>query len=310
MKFFLKQFFYQINLFANFLCLFAKLAYIHAKSKGGLIVYMKNKKITVSIIISFIGIISKILEFVDMFQVNELLPPKTFNYVFYTSIIASAIWLLIIFLHNYYKLLCSYKALSTDKPLYIDEQIKYFKKAHKRIYVLMDSLNPETKDSKLVEFDLALENAHNSQSKVDVKLLTPNTDEKGRSRGAYDISKRNLEIYFLDILSNKDLRFSIIDDDIVIISCKKEESDDFSREFATILRKYLKDLVKDEKPINFEQYLMKRLKSLGVLSRKISIKKASEILNIPEDFLLDFVNKHHIDKVCEKKIVNVNIDIL
>lgn len=264
---------------------------------------MKYKKFKFSIIIPVIGLISKILGNVNMFQANGILPPKTFNYAFYISIIIFVIWLIVVFLINYFKLLNKVEQINKDKPLYIDEQIKYFKDAHKCIYVLMDSLNPETKNSRLVEFDLALESAQNSQSNVDVMLLTPNTDEKGRSRGAYDISKRNLNIQFLDILSNKDLRFSIIDDDIVIISCKKTESEDFSREFATIksetlnklLKGHLNDLLKHENPINFEQYLMKRLKSLGVLSKRISIKKASEILDIPEDFLLDFANKHHMD---------------
>lgn len=276
---------------------------------------MKNKKFRFSIIIPVIGLISKILGNVNMFQSNGILPPKTFNYVFYISIFVFVIWIIVVFLIDYFKLINKVEQLNKDKPLYIDEQIKYFKEAHKRIYVLMDSLNPEAKNSKLVEFDLALENAHKSQSKVDVKLFTPNTDEKGRSRGAYDITKRNLEIYFLDILSNKDLRFSIIDDHIVIISYRNEESEDFSREFATIksetlnrlLREHLKDLVENEKPINFEQYLMKRLKSLGVLSRKISIKKASERLDIPENFLIDFVNKPYIDRVCEENPINIDI---
>lgn len=186
-----------------------------------------------------------------------------------------------------------------DKSLYIDEQIKCFKKAHERIYVLMDSLNPETKDSKLVDFDIALKNAKNSQSKVDVKLLTPNTDEKKRVRGAYDIFKRELDIKFLDILSNKDLRFSLIDEDIVIISCSETDSGDFSRDFVKInsetlnklLRTYFDELWRSEDSLNFEEYLKERLKSLGVLRGHISIKKASKILDIPEDFLSGFVKK-------------------
>ena len=249
---------------------------------------MKNLKsnLVFGTIIISVGIISKILQSVSMFQSNGMLPSGTFNYVFYISIIFLVVWIVIKLLKNKFR------------PLYIKEQIKSFKNAEKYIYVSMFSLSPESRDSKIVEFDEVLEQAKNKG--VTVKLLTPTGYERERSRGAYDVCiQRRLNIKFLDTLNDKDLRFSLIDNDKIIISCTKTFSAKFSSEYVSInserlskiLRTYFDDMWDNKDALNFDQFLIDRLNKIGVMSGDVSIKKASELLDIPESFLKDFVDK-------------------
>ena len=257
---------------------------------------LKEKSPIISTIICVICVISTILQNVDMFQSNGLLPDETFKKVFFILTVVLVIITIIICLIDRF---C---------PLYIEAQMKAFQSARKSICIVMDSLNPEYKDSKLVKFDTLLENAKNND--VTVKILTRTGTERERSRGAYDIChERKLEMKFLDELNAKSLRFILIDNDEIIISCSKGISRGFSKKYAHFRNEKLHGMLMDyfnerwvrEQALDFDKFLLSRLIEIGVMSGETSIKRGAEILDIPESFLIYFVSKYNADKAEDKE---------
>lgn len=188
-------------------------------------------------------------------------------------------------------------------PLYIDAQIRAIRNAKKSIYISMDSLNPESTNLKLIEFDKLLENAKNND--VTIKIITRTGTEPERSRGAYDICDQHdleEEMKFLDILNAKNLRFTLVDDEEVIISSSKGTQKGFSKNYAHLynetlnglLKKYFTDICKRNKVLSYKEFILRRLDEIGVKSMETSVKRASEILDIPEKALRNILNEENI----------------
>lgn len=224
-----------------------------------------------------------ILGAVDMLVSNSILPQGLFRIVFYCFTAIFIIISLVFFL------------IPVFKPLYTTAQIKAFKSAKHSIYVSIHSLNPESTNSIFVQFNEALDDAR-SQGKI-VKLMAPCGIE--RVRGAYEMhSKYDFDKRFLEELEDEDLRYTLIDDNISIISYQKVPAKKLSRKFAYIKSERLNKLLKgyfekmwDQKnALTFEQFLQSTLDQLNITKGEpSSIKRASERLGIPEKYLKDFL---------------------
>ena len=235
---------------------------------------MNNHKIrTIFCIGDFLLVI---LGIVDMLVNNSILPQGLFRVVFYCFTVAFVISSLVIFL------------VPIFKPLYTTAQIKAFKEAKHSIYVSIHSLNPESANPLFVQFNKALNDA-NSQGKI-VKLMAPCGIE--RVRGAYEMhSKYDFDKRFIEELEDEDLRYTLIDDNISIISYQKVPAKKLSRKFAYIkserlnklLKTYFEEMWEQTNAMTFEQFLQSTLDKLNVTPNEpSSIKRASERLGIPE----------------------------
>ncbi len=192
---------------------------------------------------------------------------------------------------------------SSDKEefsLYIDAQISAIKNAKKSIYISMDSLNPESSDPKLVEFDRLLENAKNNN--IVVRIITRTGTEPERSRGAYDMCEQHdlrNQMKFSGILNAKALRCTLIDDEEIIISCSKGINKGFSKKYKhfynekanEILKAYIDKEYNRHKALTYEEFIFNRLDEMGVISKETSIKRASELLDIPESSLIKILDR-------------------
>lgn len=243
----------------------------------------------------FLGIIAGIayviydmLNFINMLEDKEILPQKTFIILFY---FISAIFVIIIII------ICLYCVL---KPLYIDAQLEAFKLAKTSIYLSIHSLSPSSDNPKFVKFHELLREAKNQGIKV--QIIAP--CGVGRVCGAFEMVQ-NYGLYenmrFLKQLEDEDLRYTLVDDESVIISYQKIPSTKLSRKFACIksirlnvlLKEQFTSLWLDESSLDFDQYLRSILDELKVDKDDIlSIKKAAIRLNIPEAYIIKVLNIH------------------
>ena len=245
---------------------------------------LKNKNYILFILMSIVGIFWSILQIIDILEAHEILPEKTFVFTFWILIIIFFIIIIIITLVHAFR------------PAYIDEQIKYIKKANETIYMSIHSLNGEEKNIKYKKLDESLQIAKNN--KKDVKILAPGGIE--RAHGAWQMCKnRHLTMKFAEQLEDQDLRYTLIDNDIVIISYQKISSKGLSRKFATIhserlnktLKKYFEDMWNEKDSKDFSDYLKNILDDLKITKEPASIKRASKKLEILEDDLKEFLDE-------------------
>ncbi len=250
---------------------------------------LQEKFPIITIVCGILSAINIMLQTVDMFQSNKLLPDNTFKITLYILSVAFFIIIVIIFLINLFM------------PLYIDVQIKAIKNAKKSIYICMDSLNPENSNKKLIIFDNLLQEA---KKDLTVNIITRTGTERERSRGAYDMCyTHNLKdnMKFSDILNAKNLRFTLIDDEEIIISCSKGTNKGFSKKYKHFYNEKLSELLKKEfnkkweQAVTYNKFIWNRLNELGVISKETSIKRASEMLNIPEAELINILDKTNKD---------------
>lgn len=241
-----------------------------------------------AIIAGIAYIICDMLNFVNILEDRELLPKKTFVIVFQ---IASATLVIVSII------MCLYCIL---KPLYIDAQLKAFKLAKDSIYLSIHSLNPSSSNPKFVKFHELLREAINQGKKV--QIIAPCGVE--RVFGAFEMVQ-NYGLYenmrFLKQLEDEDLRYTLVDDESVIISYQKIPSKKLSRKFACIksirlnvlLKEQFTSLWLDESSLDFDHYLLSILDELKVDKDDIlSIKKAAIRLNIPERYIIKVLNIH------------------
>lgn len=181
--------------------------------------------------------------------------------------------------------------------LYITAQLKGFKSSVDSIYLSIHSLHGESAKYKYKAFNNAVEKA--KKRKIDVKILAPCETE--RILGAYGMCiKHKLfdNMRFNPQLEDENLRYTLIDDSIILISQQKIPSDKLSRKYAYIkserlnglLKKYFDEMWSNETTINFNQYLKNVLDDMGVTDSD-SIKRFSERTGIPEDYVNDFLDQ-------------------
>lgn len=248
--------------------------------KGRNMMIINNKIKTILGIGDFLLII---LGAVDMLINNSILPQGLFRLVFYCFAAIFIIISLVAFL------------IPIFKPLYTTAQIKSFNSAKHSIYVSIHSLNPESANPIFRQFNEALEDAKN-QGKT-VRLMAPCGID--RVRGAYEMHSRyDFDKRFLEELEDEDLRHTLIDDNISIISYQKVPAKKLSRKFAYIkserlnklLKGYFEKMWEQEGSLTFEQFLRDTLDKLNVTKDEpSSIKRASERLGIAERDLKEFL---------------------
>ena len=192
--------------------------------------------------------------------------------------------------------------------LYINAQLKGFKSAEESIYLSIHSLNSEAKNYKYKIFNNTLEKA--KKRKIDVKVLAPCGFK--RIHGAYELCIEHKlfdNIRFNPQLEDKNLRFSLIDDNVVLVSNQKIPTEKLSRKYANIkserlnelLKKYFEELWSKETTLDFYQYLKIILDEFGTTEADpTSIKIFSDRTGIPIDFL-----KHFLHQEAERKKLSV-----
>lgn len=226
-----------------------------------------------------------ILGFIAILEDKGLLPQIVFKICFFTF---AALYIISILVK-----------LTNNKGLYINAQLKGFKSSVDCIYLSIHSLHGESTKYKYKAFNNAVENA--KRRKIDVKILAPCETE--RILGAYEICIKHKLIdnmRFNPQLEDENLRYTLIDDSIILISQQKIPSDKLSRKYAYIkserlnelLKKYFDEIWSKETTINFNQYLKNVLNDMGVKKPdSASIKRFSERTGIPEDYLNDFLDQ-------------------
>lgn len=230
--------------------------------------------------------ICTIVSLIDILENKGYLLIGTFN----VSLVVAGIILLIVFLNS----MISY-ILKRIRPLYADAQIKSFKVAHKSIYLSIHSLNSVSCNPKYKEFNETLK--HIAEQGVEVKVIVPGGIE--RARGAYELCQLyNFDVRFIDQLEDEDLRFTLVDDDIVIISYQKIPSKRLSRKYAyiksinlnSILKNYFVSLWESNKSMNFKDYILKLMNDL-CYEEDESLPRISNRLQIPLDCLQQIINR-------------------
>lgn len=243
-----------------------------------------------SIIFLFLAFCS-IVGLIEILEKNEIIPIGTFK----ISCGVFAIILLVIVLVN----ILSY-ILKRNKPLYADAQISSFELAHKSIYLCIHSLNPESNNPKYKEFNEALKNS--VKRGVTVQIIAPGGVE--RAEGAYELYQLyNFDIKFNDQLEDEDLRFTLVDDNIVIISYQKIPSKKLSREYAyiksinlnRILKTYFESIWKSKESKRFKDYIIKLMNDLCFEKDK-SLSRISNRLQIPLGCLQQINNENNINQ--------------
>lgn len=234
-----------------------------------------------------------ILGFIAILEDKGLLPQNTFIVCFF---VFAAIYITSII-----------GSLINNRGLYINAQLKGFKSSVDSIYLSIHSLHGESTKYKYKIFNNAVENA--KKRKIDVKILAPCGIE--RILGAYEMCIKHKLIdnmRFNPQLEDENLRYTLIDDSVILISQQKIPSAKLSRKYAYVkserlnelLKKYFDEMWSKETTINFNQYLKNVLDDMGVTDPD-STKRFTERTGIPEDYLNDFLDQ-------EAKHKKVSID--
>lgn len=246
-----------------------------------------KKENPVSLFLKIGSALIAILGFIAILEENGILPQNTFKKLFFILVTIYIIAVVIVCLLNFLPL------------YYINAQLKGFKSSENSIYLSIHSLNSESTKYKYKLFNNAIEKA--KKRKIDVKILAPCGTE--RILGAYEMCVEHKLIdnmRFNPQLEDENLRYTLIDDSIILISQQKIPSKKLSRKYAYIkserlnelLKKYFDEMWSKETTIDFNQYLKNVLDDLGTTkSDPTSIKIALERTGIPEDYLIRFLNQ-------------------
>lgn len=233
------------------------------------------------------NIIIILLSFISILEDKSLLPQDVFRTVYIISLVIYTFLCILLFLINILQ------------PLYIDAQIKYFKMARHSIYLSIHSVNSESNNTKYKIFNQTIENAN--RKRVDVKILAPCSID--RIYGAYEMCEKyrlKNHMRFNAHLEDESLRYTLIDDSIVLISYQSIPSKKLSRKFVCIksvrlnklLKNYFMEMWSGEDTLHFNQFLKNILYQLQVTESDFSsISRATEFIKIPEDYLSNFLKE-------------------
>jgi len=182
----------------------------------------------------------------------------------------------------------------SSKSLYINEQIKNIKSARKNIMISIHSLNSVEKDKKYGLFNESLKNAR--ENNIDIKILAPGGIE--RAKGAFEICKQfKINVRFANQLEDQDLRFTIIDENVAIISYQSISVKKLSKKYVILksqrlcqlLMRYFNEIWDDEKTMDFNGYIRGLLCDLNVTNDQSSLQRFSDRTGIPKSDLKDIM---------------------
>lgn len=171
-------------------------------------------------------------------------------------------------------------------PTYVDEQVRHFREARSSILVSLHSLNPGSSDPFIAKWREALVQAR--LSGVSVAVLAPGGAD--RAEAAYELAKLHaIPLRLLDELEDQDLRFTLVDGDVVLISHQALGSKQMSRHFSviesrrlhTVLAEYFSALWNDPDAKDFDAYLARLCSTMKAASDPASCKLLAQRLRIP-----------------------------
>lgn len=177
-------------------------------------------------------------------------------------------------------------ALPKISPAHIDKQIDEVRAARKSVLLSVHTLDPSSRDSRILSLQKALGEA--AIRGVEVRLMSPGGAD--RVRAAYELSViHGVPIRVLDELEDQDLRFTLIDDRTVLLSHQPLGEKQLSRIFSVIrserlhslLRTYFNQLWARSTAMTFEQYLRAVCLGLGGAITTGSSQRLSERLGLP-----------------------------
>lgn len=135
---------------------------------------------------------------------------------------------------------------ANTKYAYIKKQIEAAKKAESSIYIVMNSLSPESVHRLYKKYDAILQEAKYERGVSDIRILAPCIYTEKRLTGAFDIVKRGLTIRFTDKLNERDLRYMLVDEKTIVFGNQKKETIEPSRSCVEIDGKRLPTMLKDD----------------------------------------------------------------
>ena len=129
-----------------------------------------------------------------------------------------------------------------SRPRYLDTMIDYVSRAQAAVWVCVHTLNPSRTDEKIRTLQEKLAEARTAGK--DVRILAPGGVE--RVEAAYELNAvRKTPIKILAFLEDEDFRFTIVDDNVSIISMRAYNSDGSGSTAAIIRSERLNALLRD-----------------------------------------------------------------
>jgi hypothetical protein len=177
-------------------------------------------------------------------------------------------------------------ALPQLSPAYIDKQTECVRAATKSILMSVHTLDPSSRDPKISLLQKSLGEAIGRG--VDVRLMAPGGAD--RAQAAYELSViHGVPVRILNVLEDQDLRFSLVDDRIVLFSHQPPGEKGFSKNFSIIssealngiLNAHFSQLWGRHDAMTFEQYLQTLCRSIGRTITPASHQRFSDRLGIP-----------------------------
>lgn len=173
-----------------------------------------------------------------------------------------------------------------SRPEYLLEIINSVEKSNESVLLCLQKLEPSKTNENIRKLQETLEKVKNEGREV--RILAPGGIEKVEA--SYELSKKKgIPIKILDYLNDGDLKFTIVDSRIAIISIKAEEPKSpgdigvviRSERLNKILRDYFNGLWNQPKAKEYDFFLSETVRGLIDPNNKISKEKISEILQIP-----------------------------
>jgi len=170
-------------------------------------------------------------------------------------------------------------------PAYIDKQIEQVQAAKVSVLMMVHTLDPGARDSRIAALQKALGEA--VARGVDVRLLAPNGPD--RAQAGYELAEiHGVPVRFLSELEDQDLRFTLVDQRVVVISHQPPGTKSLSQVFSTIhsdrlhaiLSLYFSNLWNAREAADFHTYVRDLCLQLGGQVPS-SHQKLAERLGIP-----------------------------
>ncbi len=181
-----------------------------------------------------------------------------------------------------------------SRPGYIDAMIESVEKAQVSIWLCVHTLNPSRTHKNIRMLQEKLAQAITTGK--DVKILAPGGVE--RVEAAYELSMiKRIPIKILTYLEDEDFRFTIVDNNVVIISTKKQGADNASgigvvirsERLNELVRNYFDELWNRSEAMEYDTFLSEIVLELKDPRHPISNEKIAQRLQIP----LSEINRIH-----------------
>lgn len=172
----------------------------------------------------------------------------------------------------------------SNRVQYLDVVIEWVGKSERSVLLCVDTLDASRKDKKISILQEKLQDAKIKGK--DVRIISPNGVE--RTEAAYELARlKGIPIKFLSYLADGDFRFTLVDDNVIIVSIGKHGKPSsecaviISERLKIILQRYSDELWARLEAMDYNQFIADEIRKLRDPSNPITNKGLAERLGIP-----------------------------